>query len=221
MGNSSSRLSRAIYEQDVDKVKRLLASKGPSINGAGSKRIPPIIECVSSGFRRGDEEDKRRCEILKLLVQHGADLNVQCQTDSWLLGKTAAIVAAERGFVRCLQILFDSGADLNITTPDGDTALILAASWGQADAVKYLVEHMSVSMLNHRNDEGKTALLVAASESEFDFYRCMRHLVVAGADINVKDGECNTALMLSVKLEQEDRVELLTEHVPAIPGSQE
>ena len=67
---------------------------------------------------------------MNVLVQHGADVNVQVEEPGWLCGQTAAMFASERNFLRCLQLLVVFGADLSMTYCDGDTALMRAARQG-------------------------------------------------------------------------------------------
>ena len=208
----NTKLSQAIGRVDVDKVKRLLASGQCSLNKDRSEGDSPIIECVSLSNQGDDKEDTRRCEILRLLVQHGADVNVQ-SVGSDLSGKTAAMVAAERGLSRCLRFLVEAGTDLTIATQHGETALTLAVGGGQVDCVKYLAEHTPASTLNNRNYDGKTALMLAASTSGDSYFLCLQHLLQAGADLNVQDRDGHTALMLAASKGQVDGVKFLTQRM--------
>ena len=157
---------------------------GGSIGGDAS-----IIMCLSAAHV-GDnlEDDVRRCELLKELVRHGADVNAQGQTQ-----KTAFMVAAEHGFLNCLQFLTASGADLTITAEDQETALTLAVKNGKNGCVKYLADRLSASMLNHKNDDEKTAPMIAASRDGLNIEALL--LAAAGADVNVEGQNGYTALM--------------------------
>ncbi|GFR61876.1 ankyrin repeat-containing protein [Elysia marginata] len=209
MGNA--KLSKAVRELNVHEVQRLLASGKCSINKQSAGKPAPIILCVSEGLGR---ERVKRGEIMKLLVHYGADLNVQCETRSWLYGKTATMIAAERGYFECLQVLVAAGADLSITNPCGDTALILAIRWGEIECAKLLIDKMSVDLLNHKNGDGENAFILTASNREYNYFLCLKRLVEAGAETDIRDKDGNTALMLSVSLGQEDRVKYLINHMP-------
>lgn len=213
MGNSNTNLSRAICEFNVNKVNLLLATGRCSVGTNTAEKPAPIIECVSVGFGK---EDHKRCAILRLLVQYGADLNVRCLTRSWVYGKTAAMIAAERGYFECLQFLVEAGADLNITNPSGDTALLLAVTWAQHECARILIDKMPNEMLNHKNETGENAFTVAASNPEFNYFLCLQYLVQARVDTDVTDKKGNTALMLSVSLEKEDRVKYLIENTSGL-----
>ena len=190
-------LSHAIRDQDIDGVRRVLDSGQFSLDEYESGRLAPVIECVSSGGR-DDEDDAKRSEILRLLVQYGANVNIRTQAlrEFFSGAETAVMVAAERGLLNCLEVLVESSADLSVTSPRGDTALMLAARHGLVDCVKYLAEQMSPSMLNHRNRRGQTALMLAASDIDRNNILCLHHLILAGADIDMEDRNGKTALTI-------------------------
>ena len=188
-------LSQAIRDQDIDGVRRVLDSGQFSLDEYESGRLPPVIECVSSGGR-DDEDDAKRSEILRLLVQYGANVDIRTQAlrEFFSGAVTAVMVAAKRGLLNCLEVLVESSADLSVTSPRGDTAIMLAVRRGLVDCVKYLAEQMSPSMLNHRNRRGQTALMLAASDIDINNILCLHHLILAGADIDMEDRNGKTAL---------------------------
>ena len=74
-------------------------------------------------------------------------------------GASAAIIAAEKNHFEILKHLGDAGADLNITTKMGGTALQRAAEVGNI-AIEYLV--------NKGVHVGSLALIVAARSGNLD-----------------------------------------------------
>ena len=191
-----SGLFKAICIQDTDKVKLLLASGKYSINGDNSLRELPIIviESVFPGYSTGDEQDIKRCAILKLLVQPGADINVQLQN-----GRTAAICASAKGYLRCLQFMVsENSADLSVVTHSTDTALTLAVKNGHANCVKFLLEHISASTLHHRNWDGQNALIIAASLRSKESFLCLQFLTDVALNLEVEDRNGHTAFMLAL-----------------------
>ncbi|KAK3786328.1 hypothetical protein RRG08_022951 [Elysia crispata] len=199
-------LCESISKLDLDEVNRLVASGRCSINGDVSRREPPIIECVRlKRLKEHDKEDARRCEMLQILVRHGADVNVKGKSGSWLYGGPAVSRAAEWGYERCLRFLVQSGADLSMTSKSGDTALMIAVRMRRAFCVDYLVKHMTVSMLNHNNNIGETALMLAAC---YDLF-CVRRISTAGAALDLQDRGGNTALMIALRYGCHDVVKFL------------
>jgi ankyrin repeat protein len=84
---------------------------------------------------------------------------------------------ARFGHTAELVAYLDGGAPVNLTNDKGDTLLLLAAYYGQADTVAALLargaDHGRV------NDKGQTALAAAAFKQSAE---AVGHLLAAGAD---------------------------------------
>jgi len=157
-------------------------------------------------------------ELIQLLVDRGADLNARTKevppirrdflritgSLSWVdfTGQTSFLTAALAGDVTVMKLLLKHGADPNIPTYSGTTALMAAAgvNWvfdqtfdeGQPallEAVKLCVElGMDVNAVNSM---GLTALHGAANRGSDEI---IRYLVQQGATVDVKDAEGRTPL---------------------------
>ncbi|GFR74778.1 ankyrin repeat protein, partial [Elysia marginata] len=139
---------------------------------------------------------------VKFLVQHGADPNVKTR-GNFGAGWTPAMSAAERGFLICLRFLVESGADLSLTSICGQTALTLAAKNARLDCVKYLTQHMSDTLLNHRvYRDIETALMKIVScyiSMTNEHLLCLEHLIDIGADLNIRSIDDETVLMIALR----------------------
>ena len=84
-------------------------------------------------------------------------------------------------------------ADVNAKDSRGQTPLMLAAERGDAIRVRALIAaHAS---LDSRDNEGRTALVVAAGSDQKGSLDCVRQLIAAGADVNASDDDGTTPLM--------------------------
>ncbi|GFR96004.1 ankyrin repeat protein [Elysia marginata] len=195
-------LTDAIERQDLPELKRILAKGRTAINGDSFKHRcdPPVIMCMRShGGRNTDKDDAMKCEILKLLLKYGADLNTQSRSVNFSpAGATAAAISATYGYVRCLRHLVEAGADLSIPAKGGTTALMLAITKGQIHCAEYIIQHVSTSCLNLQSSSGNTALMLAASCTKDASFLCLQSLLRAGADLDIENSAGCTALMVAV-----------------------
>jgi len=120
-------------------------------------------------------------EVVKLLVEAGADVNTANK-----LGGTALNRAAENGNVEMMNYLFDNGAVI------GPLALIVASREGQLEAVKLLVR--KGADVNAVQTWGQSALMQAAREGNIAI---VQFLVRHGANIKLRDRNGNSALSLA------------------------
>ncbi len=74
---------------------------------------------------------------------------------------TPFLEASAKGHVGELRALIDEGADLGVTTADGNNALWLASASGSLEAIQTLID--AGVEVDHRNSDGATALIYAAS----------------------------------------------------------
>ena len=106
-----------------------------SLLAAGAK---PVFRRFS--FNR--EGGSAACDILRMIMDHGFDIN---RRDDW--GRTPLMWAAERAPLETVQFLLDSGADVNIISGKNmngvsseETALLLARRAGREDVVNLLLQ---------------------------------------------------------------------------------
>ena len=77
-------------------------------------------------------------QTVKLLIEHGADLNITDTEE----GFTALMFAAAEGQTEVVKVLLSNGANIKITDNDGDTALHFAEKNGHQEAVRELKKGM-------------------------------------------------------------------------------
>jgi len=82
-------------------------------------------------------------------------------------GQTALMLAVSHGRLEIVNLLVESGADLNIRDEDGSSALMCAAEHGQVEIVKFLLAQPDTDVFAKDND-GLTALAVAMEAGHRD-----------------------------------------------------
>ena len=161
-----------------------------------------------------DEWSKGYVQIVRLLLDHGADLNAQSS-----LGQTAIDGASASGDAAEVQLLLDRGARLDLPThqkdlldgrsidgTNGYEALVEATSMHQhsPEVVKLLLAHGAKPNAKSTND-----LTPLGRASESGDAQVVRMLLDAGADVNAYDGFGRTAIMLARSNRHADVVTLL------------
>lgn len=102
-----------------------LVNQGANINLAATNqmRVAPIHAAAAA----------RQIEIVKMLVENGADVNAKQQQ-----GFVPLHAAAQNGDAEMTKLLLDHGADAKARSDNGQTALDLAMLQGHAKAVELL-----------------------------------------------------------------------------------
>jgi uncharacterized protein len=105
------------------------------------------------------------------------------------------LYSANAGLWLDVHACLKNGADPNVCTDKGTTALMLASRAGNADAVKALVA--AGADLNAQNSFGSTALIYACSENRADV---AHELLVHGALVNPRDQDGDNALIVAIRI---------------------
>lgn len=110
-------------------------------------------------------------------------------------GRTALIYASRYGYIEIVRALISRGADSNIQDGYGMTALMHATDFNgvKQEMLKPLLL-AGVNILAE-DEYGITALMRATDFTEHT--KVVKSLIKAGADVNIKDIKCETALMLA------------------------
>jgi ankyrin repeat protein len=117
-------------------------------------------------------------EMVKLLISKGAKVNSRAKFTDWPSqitsepraqyhsygGLTPLLYAARNGCYACVAALADAGADVNLPSPEGVTALLVALDYSHNDVAKFLMEHGANPKL--WDVYGRTALYVAVDKKE-------------------------------------------------------
>ncbi len=128
--------------------------------------------------------DKGRNDVVKLLVEAGADLN-----QTWN-GVTPLFQASQNAHTEVVQVLVKAGADLNQAW-NGETPLFQASQNGHAEVVQVLVK--AGADLNQA-DDGATPLFQSSQNGHIEVVQV---LVKAGADLNQADDGATPLFMAS------------------------
>jgi ankyrin repeat protein len=114
-------------------------------------------------------------EAVKLLLKHGAQVNLQSKK-----GTTAVILAAVGGHVETIQLLLDHGADI-ATQEVASAALVTASTEGHIQVVQLLLEQ-GVCVTDQ--EIGGKALVAASARGHVQIVQL---LLDQGADISSQD----------------------------------
>ena len=186
----STVLVEAIKKNDARLVEMIL-EKGADPHRATAKGLLPII--VAAKFAN--------LRIIKLLVQHGADVTVRGSGNLNALQVLFKALSTrdEELVVAVADYLLAKGADGVALYPDGKTLLhrTVSASVDRAKVVKLLIKN-GIEVAAQDND-GNTALHLAASNG---LVNTTKALLDARIDMTIIDSQRRTALLRAVQNQQ-------------------
>ena len=112
-------------------------------------------------------------EIVKILLQAGADVNVKGRRYDWQkYDETALMWAAEKGHGEIVRILVQAGADLDTGAGATGTALIKAAQGGYREVVQILLD--TGASVDARDRYGNTAMSRAEERGDTQIVDLLR-----------------------------------------------
>ena len=144
-----------------------------------------------------DEIDSTKC-----LLAHNIEVDAASNA-----GKTVLMFAAELGYVESVKLLISQNASVSLQDSLGKTALHYAAPTGHIEVAQKILAQ-DIRVINEQDNMGNSALHTAISEGEPDFAKMLLEWKPS-IDINLKNKEGNTPLLLAVKSRLDDLVELL------------
>eukprot|EP00042_Codosiga_hollandica_P043722 m.419595 g.419595 ORF g.419595 m.419595 type:complete len:714 (+) comp56627_c0_seq57:71-2212(+) len=107
-------------------------------------------------------------------------------------GDTPVMTAVYKGKIDCLKHFVKAGCDLTIKNSSQETLLHAASRGGESEMVEHLLGIPSIlQTINAVDDCGSTVLMNTIANCSIDY---VRSLVRAGADVDVRDKEGQTAL---------------------------
>ena len=130
----------------VPGVVQDVLSSNPDVNGRGAQGRTALMEAVGQWHYDTERKEVNRAEVVRILLERGADPNLQDDR-----GNTALIECAWDA--DAALALIKHGANVNTQNADGLTALINSVS---PDVARVLVDNGADLYL--RDKEGKTAL---------------------------------------------------------------
>lgn len=139
-------------------------------------------------------------EIVKFLVEKGADVNARDQINS-----SPLLWAAGFGKPETVAYLLSKKADVKSTDDNGWTPLIWAAGLGQPQTVDILVKS-GADLAAADKQTGDTPLLRGARTGKAD---SLRILLAAGADIKAKNKAGQSALHLAAASGSPEKLQIL------------
>jgi ankyrin repeat protein len=183
---ATANLLAAIDGDDTAKVRLMLKDR-KLVNAPDSEGSSPLMHATLNGD----------LNILKLLLQRGADPNVRNYD-----GATALLWAVDD--LAKVKLLLDAGADVNAKTKHGSTALLAAClRFGSGAITAELLKHgADVAVMD---SEDLTPLLRAAMSGDTE---TMKQLLAVGANPN-PPAALLTALTAAVWFGNSDAVKLL------------
>ena len=140
--------------------------------------------------------------MVKLLIEHGAGVNVR----GGEFGNPIQAAAGHRALDK-MKLLIEYGADVNAAGGNYGSALQVAARNKSLDIVKLLIEHGAD--VNASSEEYGSALQSAADNGSLDMVKL---LIEHGADVNAAGGEYGSALQVAARNKSLDMVKLLIEY---------
>ncbi len=141
---SVSALVMVAYSGDLDSVRKLLDQK---VDINGQSRVTPLIAAV----------DGDRLEVVRLLLQRGANPNVRAEFN----GQVALHFAAKKGNLAVVNLLLEKGAEPNIQDPSRQTPLWSASFQNHPSIIRSLVKNGA--NLHYKDPNGNTAMSIAAA----------------------------------------------------------
>jgi uncharacterized protein len=120
-----------VVEQDQSEIVTLLLRLGVDVNAKDKDGWTALLLA----------SDKNRPSLVQTLLDGGADVDAKCDCPGYLHGGfTALMIASRGGRTDIVKMLLAKHAVVDLRNNQGETALALAATRGDAEVVRVLVD---------------------------------------------------------------------------------
>src|SRR5262245_31876886 len=184
-------LIEAIWSQDFEKVKQLLADGADPNAKASSGQGPTTGRDRPAWAWAITARDERATELLLSKIRTVNSVE-------------AFLVAANRNDIALARALFERGMPVDARGFDGATALLIAAASGHVEMLRLLIERGA--SVNLADDHSDTALMAAVRAGSIE---SVKLLLAAGADVNARDESSRTALTWAGRSRRTDVMDAL------------
>ena len=198
MSNGGTALCIAAQFAQLEVIKILIDS-GASIN---SQVWTPLSAAVSAAYLANE---KGAVAAARLLLDRGADIDSQGGYNT----TSPLIEAAELGSIPLVELLLKSGADANLRSHQGLTALHVAHP-GKPRILELLVAHGAD--LHARDNYGESTLILVCGDSRAEYEDTVRVLLELGEDVHARDNSGETALFRAAELGYCRIIQVLMKH---------
>ncbi|XP_076834955.1 fibronectin type 3 and ankyrin repeat domains 1 protein isoform X2 [Brachyhypopomus gauderio] len=188
---SGKHLHQAVNRNDEEELTRVLQSGMVNVNVYDKLGFTPLMVAAQKGFGR----------IVHKLIEHGADIHMKNGS-----GKDCLMLACYAGHLDIVKYLRRFGATWQSRDMGGCTPLHWAADGGHLSVIAYMIQ--DGSELDARDSVSHwTPLMRVSAVSGNESVASL--LIRAGADVNVRDKDGKTPLMVAVLNNHKELVELL------------
>ncbi|XP_070540511.1 fibronectin type 3 and ankyrin repeat domains protein 1-like [Ptychodera flava] len=189
---TGEQLHRAFaYQEDTYKVQQILESGEVPVDVPDKYGLSPLMSAAQKGY----------INIVDVLIQHRADVNFQ--NDS---GKNALMLACFAGQLEVVKTLRAEGATWEVCDKGGSTPMHWAVDSGNTRLLRWIIEDGCPVDIRDRNS-GWTPLMRACTLGGNT--EVARVLISSGANVNTKDNDGKTPLMIAALNGHLSLVELL------------
>ena len=174
--------SSALYILSANGMTNLMAQAihgGANVNGGAEDKTLPLHAAAMMGY--GD--------AVGLLLERNASIDAFAPVDP---AHNALMYAASFNHVQVVVLLLEKGANVNLSDPEGITALHIAAKLGHLEVVRLLLDQGAE--INKQKLNGATALYVAAQDARTA--QVVSLLVERGADVNTVSHESGSTPLM-------------------------
>ena len=190
----------AAYFGHTETVRYLVGLPDVEVNHEANDCFTALHFAVQEGHR----------DVVEVLIDAGADIDAKING-----GRTPLHVACLYGELAIVKVLVKAGADVCATDDKGTTCLMSALGSGHTETVRYLVGLPDVDV-NAANNRSWTSLRIAVTKNDKCHPEVVQMLNDAGADIEAKDEQGRSPLLLACELGQLDALKMLVEAGAAV-----
>jgi ankyrin repeat protein len=182
----------AIANGEVEKVRDILERSTKALQRR-KDGFSPLHHAVHYAAQERDlTMRRRRLDIVKLLLEKGADPNDREESR----GRTPLHMAAEYGDIELVDLLIRYRADVNAPDRDRNTPLHYAVMRGHKHVAEFLLKNRANS--NAQNKDGRTPLHIAALNNNIELVQL---LLRYGANPQKRDAAGKTPINLTTNEE--------------------
>jgi len=156
-----------------------------------------------------DKNEREKARMISLGAQDAAAAPKELTPEERKEAEAVFLEDAQYDFVEGMKDAIEKGVDIDCKDQHGDSALIIACTYGSVNAATLLLKIRCSK--NHKNARGETALYRACVSNNVDIIRL---LLKSKVKLDSTDSEGRTALMITAMLGFEDATgELLIQGV--------